>query len=335
MAIFKLCLSATLFLFGLPSFGYDAEAISRKLATDGLLFEVHGGVPDQDMIVLTLRDPENFFKFEHFSAVGQVDSVQRALLALGRHDKILVKGALIDNRSKQGHVEVASFEVKQRYRNPLNPGDYPYEGDLPLELQAKGEAEFLVHAVHQDGEVLVLEFKDRVVPVFVRPEKAGWTRDLARNDVVRVRYSIARHPERPMHLRLDAQAAKPIEVLDSVMAKHGLPADVTGELVLFPKSPQVSFDVFAISEPAGFGLKRQYTLINFDDPELFRQIREKCAAAWTRAPQDFRNGRTKLIHNTIRFRARGTFNEVDANQANVQILIDRIDALEWVNAPLE
>jgi len=314
----------------LKTWAIDLEFVKLRLAGEGLVVEVHGSVDDQQMLVVTVRDPDNFFHFEHFSAIGKSADVQSQLLARKRHDKIILRGALIENRSKQGHIEVASFELKEEYKNPHNPGDYPYDAQIPEELIGKNSAEFLVHAVHKEGEVLVLEYKDRVLPIFVRADQAHFSKDLARNDLIRAHFQIARNPHAPVHLKLNPEILKPIEVLQSVMPMHGQSADVTGELVLFPKSPQVSFDIFAILQPIEFGLKRNFTLINFDDPELFKKIREKCAQAWATAPNDFVNGRNKLVHKTIKFRAKGIFNQVDANQANVQILIQNINDLEWV-----
>jgi hypothetical protein len=40
------------------------------------------------------------------------------------------------------------------------------------------------------------------------------------------------------------------------------------------------------------------------------------------------SGRNKLISTKIRVRATGTFNEIDPNQANAQIVLDNVDALE-------
>src|SRR5690606_26041632 len=108
------------------------------------------------------------------------------------------------------------------------------------------------------------------------------------------------------------------------------PADVTGTLVLFPKSPQVTLDVWAVAETTQGGAQRQYTLINFDSMEIFQAILAKCAAAWATAPNDYVNGRNKLLHKTIKIRARGVFNVVDPNQANVQIFLSSADDLEIV-----
>jgi hypothetical protein len=328
--------SLSLFIFALTSStayaAIDLAEINKSLAGDGLVTEVHGSSPTQNLFLLTVRNPQNFFDFEHFSAYGKSATMTSNLLQLKRHDKIKVKGAIIESKSKQHHIEVDSFEIVSKYSHPQQPGDYEHQADIPTELLGKTSAEFLVHAVHKNGEVLVLEYKDSVVPVFVRPDQTLHTKDLARNDIIRMHYVIAQNPASPTHLKIAPQIAKPVEVLESIMLKHGKPADVTGALVLFPKSPQVSFDIYAIAEDAPFGLKRQYTLINFENPELFAKIRKLCEDAWKLAPNDFSNGRNKLVHNTIRFRAKGTFNQVDANQANVQILIKDIKDLELQTA---
>ena len=87
--------------------------------------------------------------------------------------------------------------------------------------------------MHAGGSILVVEHGDVVLPVYVR--RPELTRDLARNDVVRLAYEIRREPERPVHLQLQ-DVERPVEVVESVMALHGQPASVEGALILFPKA---------------------------------------------------------------------------------------------------
>ncbi|MGZ3706939.1 MAG: hypothetical protein ACXVA8_13000, partial [Bdellovibrionota bacterium] len=108
---------------------------------------------------------------------------------------------------------------------------------------------------------------------------------------------------------------------------HGKPAALDGELVLFPKSPEIIFNVFALLQHLDNGLTRQYTLVNFDDPALFKKIREKLQAEWDKFPA-YVNGRNKLVSTKVRVRAKGTFNEIDPGQANPQILLKSVDDVE-------
>ena len=167
-----------------------------------------------------------------------------------------------------------------------------------------------------------------VLPVFVR--RPELTRELARNDVVRLHYEIRSRPDRPVHLEL-ADAAQPVEVVDSITALHGRAADLEGALVLFPQSPQVRFNVFAVLEPLVGGAQRQFTLVNFDDAAKFTAIRAKLQAAWDGAGPDAAvSGRNKLISTKVRVRVKGIYNQIDPNQANAQIVLDGPEAIEIV-----
>lgn len=298
------------------------RALRSEAGVEG---EIHGAHPDLGLYVFTYRHPKNFFDFIEVSLIASSADIAASMAELRRHDRVRIKGELLENRSPQRHVELHGLEVVRKYSAEPDVPAYDYQADPLRELAAVDNALFLVHAVHADGRILVVEYKDAVIPIHVRrPELA---RDLARNDVVRLRYEVRAEPQRPLHLNLQEHHERPVEVVDSVMAMHGKPADVSGALVLFPKSPQVRFNVFAVLQELPGGLKRQYTLANFESEEKFTQIREKLQAAWDASPAAI-SGRNKLISTQVRVRAKGRFNEVDANQANVQIVLDDADAIE-------
>ncbi len=309
---------------------WNPEELASRLATTGVEGEVHAIRGDSQLFVFTLRNPENFFEFIHFSLVPKTPRIEKELETLNRHDRIRIFGEVLKNRSPQIHIEASQVEVVRRYDPGMPVPPYEYEvtlpSDLPRDEQGNGEALFLVHAVHGDGKILVVEYKDAVIPIFVKDPIVS--KDLYRNDVIRLFYRIQNTPSEPTHLKLRTEVAAPIVLEESAVSKHGLPADLTGRLVLFPKSPQVSLDVYALHEEVLGGATRQYTLANFDTPGVFKAIREKCAAAWARDPENYVNGRNKFLHRTIRIRARGVFNVVDPNQANVQILLKSADDLE-------
>jgi hypothetical protein len=288
--------------------------------------DIHGAYPDLDLYVFTYRDPENFFASVDVSLIAGTPTLEATLADLRRHDRVRIEGTLLDNRSAQMHVELSAIEVVRPYEPTPPIPDYAYEATIPDDLRGKDNELFLVHAVHAGGSVLVVEHGDVVLPVFVR--RPELTRSLARNDLVRLFYEVRERPERPVHLQLkDIEA--PVEVVDSVMALHGQPASIEGPLVLFPQSPQVRFNVFAVLQELPGGHQRQFTLVNFDDPETFTQIREKLQSAWDAAdPKAAVSGRNKLISTDVRVRATGTFNQIDAGQANAQIVLAGPDAVE-------
>jgi len=312
---------------------WSPEGIDKKLGGEGVEGEIHAIHAETETYVFTLRNPNNFFQYVHFSLVPWTARVGRQLAALNRHDRVRIFGEVMKkNRSPQIHIELTKVEVVQKYQSEVPFPPYEREvtlpKDLPRNAAGNGDALFLVHAVHADGQILVVEYKDAVIPVFVREPKIS--KELYRNDIVRIFYRLQNVPSEPTHLRLRPDVEEPIVRVESVLSKHGLPADLTGALVLFPKSPQVSVDVFAIHEEVEGGATRQYTIANFESPEVFRAIREKCLQAWQSDSANYVNGRNKLIHKKIRVRARGVFNVVDPNQANVQILLKSADDLEFL-----
>jgi hypothetical protein len=306
---------------------FNLARFERALtSSQGVEGEVHGANAELGLYVFTYRNPKDFFEYLEISLIAPTPDMAKQMSQAKRHDRVRVKGELLDNRSPQPHVEVRSFEIVKTYvANPAMP-QYSYTADIPNELKQTDNALFLVHAVQAHGSILVVEHKDAVLPIYVKHPQL--TKNLARNDVVRLHYELDTPPERPLHLKL-RDIATPVEVVESVMALHGKEADVTGALVLFPTSPQVRFNVFAVLQELPGGLRRQYTLANFESTEAFDKIREKLQQAWDAAP-GAASGRNKLISKQVRVRARGKFNEVDANQANVQILLDGPDAVEIV-----
>lgn len=287
--------------------------------------EVHGAYPELNLYVFTYRQPGNFFDFVEVSLVAPTPELGAQLVALRRHDRVRIQGAIMDNRSRQPHVELRSLEVVRKYEASPPIPSYEYEASIPDDLLGKDDELFLVHAVIADGAVLVVEHEDVVLPVYVtRPEL---TRDLARNDVVRLSYEIRSRPDRPVHLEL-RDVERPVEVVESVTALHGKPAAIEGALVLFPQSPQVRFNVFAVLQELPGNTQRQYTLVNFDDPAVFEAIRTKLQTAWDAAgANSVVSGRNKLISTKVRIRATGTFNQIDPNQANAQIVLAGPDSI--------
>jgi len=288
--------------------------------------EIHGAFADLDQYVFTYRNSENFFEYVELSLIPATPEVEAALAGLRRHDRVRVEGTLADNPSRQLHLEVRSLEVVRKYEASPPIPVYEHAAEIPADLSDRDSELFLVHAVNADGAVLVVEREDVVLPVFVR--RPELTRNLARNDVVRLHYEIRNWPNRPVHLEL-ADVAAPVEVVDSITALHGQAADLEGSLVLFPQSPQVRFNVFAVLQTLPGNAQRQFTLVNFGDPAKFEAIRNKLQDAWDRGGAAATvSGRNKLISTKVRVRVRGTYNQIDPNQANAQIVLDGPESIE-------
>ena len=308
----------------------DLPALGAAMAGPGLDGWMHAAVPAAGLYVFTYRRPGSFFDYVDLPLVPDREAAGQ-LASLRRHDKVRIHGSFIEHGAAKPHVRVTSVEVLEAYDPEDTAAPRDREVTLPDDLPADGVLLGKVHAVDASGAILVVEWKDAVVPVQVdRPELVA---ELWRNDKIRLRVVLAGRPGRPTHLRLDPSVAAPVELLDRVQAGHGKPAELEGELVLFPDSPQLKFEVYAVQVVDGDGVPRNYTLVNFEDMEVFEAIRTKLAAAWRNAPQSPIDGRNKLRKPGLRVRARGTLNIVSAAQANPQILLSSPDAISVESGP--
>ncbi len=322
-------LAALLLSPGARAGAVDIAEFETLLTSTGVVVEMHGANPALDLFAITYRSARSFFDFEQMSLVVRDAALLERLRGMQRHDRIRITGRFLPNPSAQRHVLASTIELVEEYRPGVATPDYHYAPGLLQELRGRRSATFLVHIAEREEGILVVEYRDAVLPVFLTDKRLIAT--LSRNDLIELRYTLQEYPDRPPHLRVDEEGNEPIRVLDAIGRKHGLPADVSGALVLFPRSPQIVENVFAVLEELPGGVNRQYTLVNLENPERFAAIREKLQAAWDRqAPADYVNGRNKLVSRTVRVRVRGTFNQTDPGQANPQILLESADALTIV-----
>jgi len=249
-----------------------------------------------------------------------------------RHQFYIVKGELLDNKAPVKHIKVTSIELAKDYTSELDQLPYKYRGDLN-DLYNMTEFTGRVHAVGSEGKMLVMEYKDRIIPVFVTEESSqAIVKTFYRGDLVKVKFRVRAEPEAPTHLGLQITqklppGEKPVELLESLVKTHGNPIEKTGNLIRFPKSPQIQFNIYALLAEDAVGTTIQYTLVNFDDPALFQKIREKLEKAWNENSATAENDRNKLVNRKLVVHAKGLSNMVDAGQANPQILINSIDDL--------
>lgn len=294
--------------------------LENQLKGDGLKGWIHGSAHPLNLYVFTYRTPGDFFSHSEFPLVAGTDSVEKTLQSLTRHDEVSLKGHFLANGAPIRHIFVEALSVIKKYESPSPaPEPYPYQADLPKDLLNQTEIFAKVHAIANGGKVMVVEYKDAIVPVVVgKPELAA---NLYRNDKVRLKIQVRSHPERPTHVSLDLMQPEPLTVIDSMVAWHGRPGSVEGALVMFPKSPQVNFNVFALQVEDDKGLIREFTLVNFEDTQVFEKIRQKLQEIWDSSLSSVENGRNKLINKKLRLKATGTFNVVDPGQANPQLLL--------------
>ena len=310
-----------------PSAGVDYQALGDQLQGEGLVGWMHAVVPEQGLYVFTWRDPKTFFTSAEFPLVSHIPGMMDRIKALHRHDKVLVKGEFLANGAPQRHIYVTDITLLTPFGGaPADP--YTYKVKVPDDLKTQHDLIAKVHAVDANGHVLVIEYKDVVLPVYVeRDSDAAQIKDYWRGDEIRLHYVLRSYPHQPQHLSPDAALAKPIELVHKIAEINNKPADLEGSLVMFPKSPEINFDVYALQATDANGVTYDYTLVNLTDQAVFQAIRAKLAAAYNSNSMNAVNGRNKFIEPHVKVHAVGTFLEVSPAQANPQIQLKSADDL--------
>lgn len=319
--------------------------IDEKLQTTGLEGYIHGADPNSNLFVFTHYPGNNFFKGVHYSLVAKSEEAKKVLQSLNRHDRVLVKGKLASAYNPQPHIKADSIEIQEAWTPETGRPEEKYikEAKLPDELKDRTEASFMVHAVVDNGNVVVMEYKDNFVMMIV-PDNS-FTKDLFRGDTLTVQYKVQKFPAKPQHIMLNTHPENgkaPIVVIDSLKALHAQPTDnedpeakptktITqeGRLVLFPKSPQINRPVWAVEQKQPDGTSRFFTLVNFSDIEEWDKMDAKLKGWWDANPAKPLDGRNKLFKPGLKIKATGSMNVVSPNQANAQMFTSS-DQLELV-----
>ena len=307
--------------------GLEIPNLSKELTGTGLIGRIHGAADTSQMFVLAVREPNNFFSHREFSLISNDESVTNTLGQLQRHDLVCVKGNIIANHSPQKHIALSSIDLLEEWQQPTGFQPYERQADLPENLKQQTSLVGKVHAIGESGKILVMGYQDLVLPIHVTEPK--YTRELYRGDIVKLNYQVQSNPQRPLHLQLDDGANSPIEMIDAIAAINNQPQTLTGNLVKFPQSPQLKFDVYAI-EVNTDGIKRYFTLINFDDMAKFANIRQKLAQIWNDNAATAVSGRNMLINPKVKIRATGLGNIISPEQANPQILLENAEQIEQI-----
>ena len=305
--------------------GLDATLLSQELNNTGLIGRIHGAADKSQMYVMSVREPNNFFSHREFSLIPQDPSTADTLNQLNRHDLVCVRGEAVANPSPQQHIRLSSVQIIEPWQQPEGFEPYARQIDLPEELKEQTSFIGKVHAIGEDGKILVVEYKDGIIPIFVT--QTQYTQDLYRGDIVELAYQIQSQPQRPVHLELDTTVEQPLKVLDAIAIWNGQSKTLTGSLVKFPQSPQLKFDVYAM-EVDTLGIKRYFTLINFENMAEFKKIRQKLAKIWDENATQAVSGRNMLINPEVTIEAEGTANIVSTEQANPQILLNSAERVK-------
>ena len=307
--------------------GLAPAALERELTSTGLIGRIHGAAIDSQTYVLSVREPNNFFSHTEFSLIPSSGIDREPFQQLARHDLICIQGSILPNPGPQGHILVSALQPMDTWSGLDGFGEYERETGIPDELRSQDSFVGKIHAFGADGKLLVVEYKDTVLPVSVPSDSIS--NNLYRGDIIRIAYTVQTRPSRPTHLVLNHSAETPIEVISSMADWHDRPMTLSGHLVKFPQSPQISLDVFAI-EVETEGVNRYFTLVNFQDMGEFQAIQEKLASIWDENSESAVRGRNALIEPTVTIEATGLINVMSPEQANPQILLESRDDLEEV-----
>lgn len=305
--------------------GLEMSLLTQELNNTGLIGRIHGAADPSQMYVMSVREPDNFFNHRQFSLIPKDPETANTLAQLNRHDLVCIGGEILANPSPQKHITLNSIKILESWQQPEGFEPYQRQTDIPQELQEQTSFIGKVHAIGDEGKVLVVGYKDIVMPIYVT--NTQYTQGLYRGDIVKLAYQIQSQPQRPVHLQLNTTVAKPLEVLDAIATWNGQPKTLTGKLVKFPQSPQLKFDVYAM-EVDTQGIKRYFTLINFENMAEFENIRQKLAKIWDENAATAVSGRNMLINPEVTIQAEGIANIISTEQANPQILLDSAENVQ-------
>ncbi len=303
------------------------EQVEKDLKTKGIEVFVHGAVPRYQLFVGTYRSPENFFRYVDFSLLTMDRKVGEQLSKVKRHDKLLVKGEFFDTESCFPHVEIKEFQVLKSFETSPKLPPYNHRADLSV-LENVDRITGKVHGVAYTQGIMAIEYKDVVVPVFVPKTHHKLLEKIYRGDVVDIAIFVRINPERPVHVELDIDNKEPLIQKVSMVKGHDTPITLEGELVMFPKSPQIRFDIYALKVKGELGFYRNYTLVNFESTDIFLQIRAHLEKIWKENEKTAVGGRNFWINPKVRIQAKGLKNVVSPTQANPQILLKGIESLK-------
>ena len=212
----------------------NLDAVEKELKSTGATGHVHGAASAYGHYVLTIRDKNNFFNHLEFSMVPMNNQVKAVFKTLGRHDKVKVFGRFSTrNPSAFKHIYVNKVEVVKRYTSDRRVPRYDHSLNLPAEFKDKDTFIGKIHAITYEKKVLVVEYKDTVLPLFV--DNTDLIKHLYRNDIVEIAFNVIRcRGRKPLHLEVNEEVNEPIKVLSSMVEGHATPITLTGELVMFP-----------------------------------------------------------------------------------------------------
>ncbi|MGA1408765.1 MAG: hypothetical protein ACO37W_03380 [Prochlorotrichaceae cyanobacterium] len=331
---------------------YDAEAyrglqlskLEQLLETTGLIGRIHG-IGDDHLFVLSVRDPDSFFRHQELALLPDQEQTSRDLNQFHRHDQVCIQGKILKNPSAQIHVKTHSVTLLESWdglrdfsQETLENSPEASEPSALLDFAEQGVLIGKIHAIGDEGRILVLDSGDKVFPVFLKGNaETAEIQDLYRGDIVRLAYQVQSRPEQPPHLNFSASDPKPLQVLDHLKDLHQTVQTLTGKLVKFPQSPQLKFDVYALSveTPVSYQNKtekidRIFTLVNFENMDNFMAIQDQLSQIWEQSIDTAQKARNGLVNPEVTLQVTGQVNITSPEQANPQLVLKGVEDLQVV-----
>ncbi|MCM8532597.1 MAG: hypothetical protein NE330_15635 [Lentisphaeraceae bacterium] len=314
---------------------YTLDDVIRSTETKGIHAIIHGADHERRLYVVSWSSPENFFNRYNLVISPTTSSISQQFATLNRGDRIFIQGKVNKNRG-QAHIEVSKMTKTKKYDPKVKhtAGQYFPKTQLPGQLLDKSTETFYLHATDESGSVLVLEYGDTIVPMIVK--KTELAKDLYRGDYVELSYKIhaSEDKRRPTHLYLDSSVENPVKVLDQVVKLHDKELTIKGRLVMFPKSPTINRNIFAVEvhwDKMKNQAPRYFTILPKDfTSKNFKAMLKMLQESWDKNKDSIYKGRSKYINTAVTIEISGTGNVVSKNQANPQIFtaIDKIKLTE-------
>ena len=180
---------------------------------------VHGAIPSGNIYVFG----EGGF---YYSAYTRNPALAETFKTLKRNDGLTITANYTRTGSAQPHINVSeltrNFESDSTFKHQF---DYSrFDGLESVTLLGS------VHAVAGDGEVLVFNYEDIVIPVFVDEALHEEVSALWKFDKVLLDLSIQRIPGRPLHFYTRDDSDDAIRLVDAITDCDGVTTDLIGNI---------------------------------------------------------------------------------------------------------
>ena len=284
--------------------------MNRQLKHQGLTGYIHAANTATKTVVLTVNEPGG--KSRNVALIAETPALWNQLNTLQRYDLVRVKGERVYRLYPQAHVVINRLTVLKRWQPDVAKGLPALHADPNLAnpfmaLIDQPTLTGTIHAVAGQGHVLLLDYKGAVYPL-VAPDNTQ-TQHLWRGDRVTLRLSMMVTPNSPLHLMLEpatpGDTKRPVDVLEAIKTLHNQPTEAKGYLVLYPKSPAMAKDSWALAHTLPEGGVRYYLLESAWGKQGQMSLDRYLAHLWQSDPHAAEAGRQKWLKPQLLLQAKG------------------------------